>query len=340
MQGKFYAKKIKKEAKEDYEKAWNEGAKILDEKGINIAWEGSKGSSHPVADLIQRFREIFLGLGFDEVINSAIIEDEEVYRQYGPEAPLILDRVFYLAGLPRQDIGLSRERIVKIEKIIEGFGEGGVENLKNILREFKKGEIEGDDFLEVLVTRLGITESQAARLVVEVFDEFSKLRPIPSHLTLRSHMTASWFGVLSRLQTQKLPVKLYSIGSRFRREQRQDRGHLYESTSASIVVMGSNVSLEDGEVLVGKVVKELGLGDLRVERKKATSKYYAKGMEMEAYARFNGEEFEIADFGLYSPVSLANYKIKYPVLNLGFGIERVAMVLEGVEDIRELVYKI
>jgi len=35
---------------------------------------------------------------------------------------------------------------------------------------------------------------------------------------------------------------------------------------------------------------------------------------------------------------LAKYKIWYPVLNLGFGVERIAMILKGVDDIRKLIY--
>jgi len=336
MGGEFHAKTIKKDAKADYEKTWSDTVKYLDKKGENIRYGDQKGRRHPVIDLIYNFREILIELGFDEYINPSIVEDEEVYRQYGPEAPLILDRVFYLAGIPRQDIGIGRNRIKAIEQIIPGFDK--VNELKEVLRDFKKGRIEGDDFVEELTARLGITESQSSMLIKEVFEEFSNLKPQPVNLTLRSHMTANWFSILAKKQKSKMPVRLFSIGSRYRREQRQDRGHLYESTSASIVVMNSDVSMEDGEILTEKIAKRLGLTGLRTEQKKTTSKYYAPGFDWEVYARHMGEEFEIANLGLYSPVSLANYKIRYPVLNLGFGVERIAMILTGTEDIRELVY--
>jgi O-phosphoseryl-tRNA synthetase len=39
---------------------------------------------------------------FRETINPVFIEEEHVYRQFGPEAPAVLDRCFYLAGLPDQ----------------------------------------------------------------------------------------------------------------------------------------------------------------------------------------------------------------------------------------------
>ena len=277
-----------------------------------------------------------MGLGFDEIINPAIIEDKEVYRQYGPEAPLILDRAYYLAGLPRQDIGIEDKKIEKIKTIIPGFN--NLDGLKEVLRNYKKGAIEGDNFIESLALNLNITESQAARLVNEVFVEFKNLLPEATHLTLRSHMTANWFSVLARAQIQPMPVKLFSIGSRFRKEQRQDATHLFESTSASLVVMNPEVSMEDGERLVELIVKRLGLGGLKTIPKKTTSKYYTQGFDWEIYATSNGKEFEIANLGMYSPVSLSNYKIKYPVLNLGFGVERLAMILAGASDIRKFVY--
>lgn len=336
MPGKFHAKNLKKQAEQDYEKAWLESAGLLKEEGKNISYAEKTGKAHPVADLIFRFREILLSLGFDEKINPSIVEDKEVYRQYGPEAPLILDRVFYLAGLPRQDIGIDSERQKEISAIVPGFEKH--EELRAVLRDFKGGNIEGDDLIESLTVRLGLSESQATRLVSEVFEEFSRLEPQVSHLTLRSHMTANWFGILSKMQTKKMPVKLFSIGSRYRREQRQDPEHLYESTSASVVAMNPEVSMEDGEILTQEIISRLGLSGVRTVRKETTSKYYAPGFDWEVYAKFKSREFEIANLGLYSPVSLAKYRIMYPVMNLGFGVERIAMILTGSDDIRELVY--
>lgn len=336
MKGKFFAKQIKKDAEKNYEKAWLETAKNLSMKGSNINFSKSEGKRHPIVDLTIRFRETLLNLGFDEMINPAIVEDKEVYRQYGPEAPLILDRVFYLAGLPRQDIGIDQNRLNMINEIIPGFNKK--DELMAILRDFKKGEIEGDDFIETLTQRLAITESQATHLIKEVFEEFSKLQPESTHLTLRSHMTANWFPVLAKMQNGRMPIKLFSIGSRFRKEQRQDEHHLYESTSASIVIMNEELSMEDGENITNIIVKELGLVGLRTVPKVTTSKYYAPGYDWEVYAKFKGKEFEIANLGLYSPVSLSKYKIINPVLNLGFGVERIAMILTGADDIRELVY--
>ncbi|MFC1790364.1 hypothetical protein ACFLZP_02690 [Patescibacteria group bacterium] len=333
----FRAKKIKKQAEQDFEKAWLETAKLLKVSGRAMYWAKTTGKKHPLHSLDSLFREIFLSYGFDEIELPSIVAEQEVYKQYGPEAPLILDRVFYLAGLPRKELGISDEKKDLIKKIAPGFDK--FDELKRIFRDYKKGKIEGDDFVEELVRRLGIEEYKATRIIQKVFPEFRNLEKIPTNLTLRSHMTASWFPLLSKMQrNRKLPLKLFSIGKRYRREQKQDAHHLYESTSASIVVMSPKITLEDGKELTRKILRDLGFGKSKIVQKKTTSKYYAPGMDLEVFINFKGREIEIANLGFYSPVSLSKYKIWYPVLNLGFGVERVAMILKGIDDIRKLVY--
>jgi len=41
---------------------------------------------------------------------------------------------------------------------------------------------------------------------------------------------------------------------------------------------------------------------------------------------------------MYSPVALANFKIRYPVFNAGFGIERLGMLIYEMDDVRKLAY--
>lgn len=296
-----------------------------------------RGKEHPVCALNENFRQVFLKLGLNEIINPMIVDERDVYLQYGPEAPLILDRVFYLAGLDRADVGLHESRLRQIRKIIPDFNE--VEQLQAILRHFKEGEIEADDFIKTLVSRLVIKEREAMEMVDKVFPEFKELRPQSSTKTLRSHMTASWYRTLAELQDRTdLPLKLFSIGPRFRREQRQDSHHLYESTSASIVIMDEGYTLKEGEEFTRTVMRELGFGEPRFKLKETTSNYYARGTDTEVMVDIEGRETEIANIGLYSKKSLDNYGIKYPVFNLGFGVERLAMIKTGCLDLRNLVY--
>ncbi|MGM5488278.1 MAG: O-phosphoserine--tRNA ligase [Nanobdellota archaeon] len=329
----FDIQKIKEQASQDFEKAWSETVDMIP---TDTTVSLGTGKSNPFRDMVERCRQLLVSMGFSEMENKSMIPAEEVYLQYGPEAPVILDRAYYLARLPRPDIGLSDEKIGMITSIIGSF-DAAV--MREILRSYKKGDIEGDDFIEELVVKLGIQTEDATRIVEEVFHEFKELCPQPTSMTLRTHMTGAWYQTLAALQDQRdFPVSLFSVGPRYRNEQKEDKGHLRVHNSASLVIMDPQMSLEAGKTIVKEFLLQLGFSDVSYEVKKGTSKYYAKGMEEEAFVKLGDEWLEIGDIGMYSVISLANYGIRYPVFNAGFGVERLCMVLNGIDDIRDLVY--
>lgn len=330
----FDTGEIKARAKSNFTDAWIATAKLIP-SGTEISL-GKKGKPHLVRELVQKSRQILLNLGFDEVENLTLLPDSDVVKQYGPEARVILDRAFYLAELPRPDIGLSAKRIAEIKKIAE---EMDVEKLQTILRSYKKGEIEADNLIEELIAKLGITDYQATELMDRVFPEIRELQPVPSNKTLRSHMTATWFHTLAALQDKAgFPVALFSVGPRYRNEQREDARHLRVHHSASVVVMDPEMSLDAGRAIANNIMQQYGFSDTKFETKTATSKYYAPGQEQEVFVKHRGSWLEIADIGMYSPVALANFDIRYPVFNAGFGIERLGMLVYEVDDVRKLAY--
>jgi O-phosphoseryl-tRNA synthetase len=330
----FDTGEIRSRAKSDFTGSWLEAAKLIP-RGTTISLAG-QGKPHPLRELIQRSRQILLGLAFDEIENLTILPEADVVKQYGPEARVILDRSFYLAELPRPEIGLGASRIAQIRRIAEAVDIG---TLQVILRSYKKGEIEADDLTDVLIAKLDITDRQATEILERVFPEVKKLEPVPSDKTLRSHMTGAWFHTLAALQHKvSFPAALFSVGQRYRNEQREDARHLRVHHSASIVVMDAQMSLDAGRAITTEIMAQYGFPDIRFETKRATSKYYAPGHEQEVFVNHRGTWLEIADIGMYSPVALANFDIKYPVFNAGFGVERLAMLVYGVEDVRKLVY--
>jgi O-phosphoseryl-tRNA synthetase len=330
----FDTGEIKSKAKSNFIDAWIATAKLIP-TGTKISLT-RKGKPHLVRELIQKSRQLLLNLGLDEVENLTLLPDGDVVKQYGPEARVILDRAFYLAELPRPDIGLSEKRISQIKEITQ---EIDIEKLQTILRNYKKGEIEADNLIEELIAKLGITDYQATELMDKVFPEIKDLRPVPSNKTLRSHMTATWFHTLAALQDKaSFPVALFSVGPRYRNEQREDARHLRVHHSASIVVMDPEISLDAGRAITKDIMQQYGFSDIKFETKIATSKYYAPGQEQEVFVKHKGSWLEIADIGMYSPVALANFDIKYPVFNAGFGIERLGMLIYEVDDVRKLAY--
>jgi O-phosphoseryl-tRNA synthetase len=330
----FDTGEIKSKAKSNFTDAWIATAKLIPTSTeISLS---KKGKPHLVRELVQKSRQILLDLGFDEVENLTLLPDSDVVKQYGPEARVILDRVFYLAELPRPDIGLSAKRIAEIEKIAEGMD---IDKLQTILRNYKRGEIEADNLIEELIAKLGITDYQATELMDKVFPEIKELQPVSTNKTLRSHMTATWFHTLAALQDKAgFPVALFSVGPRYRNEQREDAHHLRVHHSASIVVMDPEMSLDAGRATAKNIMRQYGFSDIKFETKTATSKYYAPGQEQEVFVKHKGTWLEIADIGMYSPVALANFDIRYPVFNAGFGIERLGMLIYEVDDVRKLAY--
>jgi len=334
----FDVEKIKRESKTDYEKAWLNTKELLLLKGKYFNLE-NKGKSHIVNNFINDIRKRIISLGFEEIILPMIVEENEVYKQYGPEAAVILDRLFYLAGLPRPDIGISNEKIQNILEILPNFN--NIDGLKKIFREYKKGEIESDDLIDTFIKELGMNETKASEIIDKIFPELKQLKPIPTKSTLRSHTTALWFKVLGELvKKSKLPLQYFTIGQKFRREQKIDATHLFVSNTLSLVIMAEKISLEDCQNISSLICEQIGFKNSRTEIKRATSKYYAPQTEFEIFVEHpkTGEWIEIGDGGFYSPVSLAQYDIRYPVFNIGFGVERICMIKTQIEDIRKLIY--
>lgn len=335
----FDTEDIKRQAKLDYEDAWLNTRDQLQLEGEVFSLQKGKGKAHPVHEFITEARQKMIALGFEELVLPMFVEEEDIYRQYGPEAALILDRLFYIAGLPRPDIGISNEKIQKIKGIIPTFDK--IEQLKAIFRRYKKGEIEADDLIETFIEELDVEESKASEIIDKIFPELKELKPIPTKTTLRSHTTALWFKVLGELyKKKKLPLQYFTICPKFRREQKIDATHLYTSNTLSLVIMAEEISLADCQRIASQISKDIGFENVKTEIKKATSKYYAPQTEFEIFVEHpkTKEWIEIGDGGFYSPVSLAQYDLPHPVFNIGFGVERICMIRTEIEDIRKLVY--
>ncbi len=337
-------KEILKLAKRDFEKAWVETGRNLKRPHHDDEYPRlhlKTGQTHSLNDTIVKLRQAYLLLGFSETINPLFIEEDHVYRQFGPEAPAVLDRCFYLSGLPRPDIGIGLDKIEKIESLGIFLDEEKIKSLKDVFRSYKKGETSGDDLVHDVSSSLEVEDEVGLRVLERIFPELKELTPLPSRATLRSHMTSGWFITLEAIsKTHPLPVKLFSIDRCFRREQREDSSHLMTYHSASCVWMDDEVSLDLGMAVSESLLEYFGFKKFKFLPDEKKSKYYIPGTQTEVYGfhpKLN-DWVEVATFGLYSPIALAQYGIDQEVMNLGVGAERMAMILGGYEDIRKMVY--
>lgn len=295
--------------------------------------QDKKGSAHIIHSLIQKIREIFLDLGFDEIENPIFIQEEDIYKQYGKEAPVILDRVYYVGGLPRPDIGISNKEVARIKEISPYIN---TDKFKKILRNYREGIIEGDNMLEEMTKNLNINTAQAMD-ILDLFPAFKNIEPICGKTTLRSHITAAWFLTLeAEMEKERgLPLKLFSIGLRFRREQKMDATHLRAHYGASCVIVDKNLKIENGINTAEKILNEMEFNNIKFIKKKVTSNYYEQDKEYEIFSN----DIEIADCGMYSKTALKNYNIKdMDVFNIGFGLERILMIKNNISDVRKVLY--
>ncbi len=341
---KFDAEEFKKRAKEDFEAAWHAGPSILTPPAAGRTYprlEYKTAIPHPIFSTIQKLREAYLSMGFDEMENQIIVDEIEVRRQFGPEAMAVLDRVFYLGGLPRPNVGIGKEQINRINRIItRELTPDEEEALRKTLHAYKKSEIDGDDLTQELSRVLSADDARIAHILDEVFPEFRELKPESSRQTLRSHMTSGWFQSLGAIwEKVPQPIRLFSIDRCFRREQAEDSHHLMSHHSASCVVAAEDVSVEDGKAVARALLSAFGYTDFEFRPDEKRSKYYMPDTQTEVYASHPVHGWvEVATFGIYSPAALAEYGIGIPVMNLGLGVERLAMIMTKSEDIRQLCY--
>ncbi len=349
---KFNPDEIKEATKRDFDAAWNEGKKYIFNPGVNEQYPRCTlkyGKPHPIFDTIQRLREAYMRLGFEEFMNPVIVEDRDIHRQFGYEALAVLDRCFYIGGLPRPNVGISDERIEEIKSILGDLDDEGVEKIRQILHLYKKGEIQGDDLVPEMALELKVSDSKVAVMIDGVFPEFKALVPVCSQNTLRSHMTSGWFITLGELvDYRKMPLRLFSVDRCFRREQAEDATRLMAYYSASCVIMDENVSAEDGKAVASGLLSQFGFSNFRFRPDEKRSKYYVPDTQTEVFAfhpklagsktKYSDGWVEVATFGVYSPSALSQYNIPYPVMNLGMGVERLAMILYDSTDVRALTY--
>ena len=112
----------KEKSRANFERAWHEGPSVVtppceDKKYPRLRYTCAR--EHPIFETINRLRGIYLSIGFNECENPVIVEESDIYQQFGPEAMAVLDRVFYLGGLPRPNVGIAKKQLDEINEILQ-----------------------------------------------------------------------------------------------------------------------------------------------------------------------------------------------------------------------------
>ena len=256
------------------------------------------GKTHPLVNLINQIREIFISMGFTEIrgpiVESAFFNFDALFQPQDHPARELQD-TFYLnnpkfAKLPEKD------RVLAVKATHENGGDSNS-----------------------LGWRYQWDENIAKQTV------------------LRTHTTATTMRRLAQFyrNNDKTPVKVFCIDRVFRNE-KLDKSHLAEFTQIEGIVIDENVNLSDLIGLLSEFYKKMGFE--KIITRPGFFPYTEPSMEVSVYYDKLGEWLEMGGSGIFRPEVTYPWGIKNPtrVLAWGQGLERIAMLYYDRKDIRDL----
>jgi phenylalanyl-tRNA synthetase alpha chain len=146
---------------------------------------------------------------------------------------------------------------------------------------------------------------------------------------LRTHTTPNSARYIA--QNPKPPFKAFCIGRIFRNEA-MDSTHLPEFTQIEGIVCeeGANFHMLCG--LLREFYKRMGIPKMRI--RPGYFPYTEPSLEVEIL--WNGQWMELGGAGIFRPEVTEPLGVKEPVLAWGLGFERLAMLIWGLKDIRDI----
>ncbi|MBT4059091.1 MAG: phenylalanine--tRNA ligase subunit alpha [Euryarchaeota archaeon] len=146
---------------------------------------------------------------------------------------------------------------------------------------------------------------------------------------LRTHTTVNTVSHLE--QNPDKPCRVFSIGRVFRKES-IDRTHLPEFHQIEGIIMEPGASLPMLVTTLKEFYTKMGYPEVRV--RPAYFPYTEPSMEVEV--KWRGEWLELGGAGIFRPEVTEPMGVKWPVCAWGMGLERLAMLVLGLDDIRQL----
>ena len=150
-------------------------------------------------------------------------------------------------------------------------------------------------------------------------------------VVLRTHTTASTIRALAR--HPEPPLKTFSVGWTFRNETISYK-HLPVFHQVDGIVIDREANLSTLLGTLGEFYRKMGFG--KVKFKPAFYPYTEPSCDVVVYMESRKKWIEMGGSGIFRPEVTAPLGCRYPVLAWGLGIERLAMLRLGVNDIREL----
>lgn len=246
------------------------------------------GRRHPLIEIIEEIKEIFIGLGFSEiegpVIQSGFWNFDALFTPQDHPAREMQD-TFYVSAVHIQQppIPATKEQISKISQVHKA-------------RWNRQWDIQ-----------------EAQRLV------------------LRTHTTPVTVQHLAKIRSDV--GRFFSVGKVFRNEKVSYK-HLVEFHQVEGVSTSEEASLRDLMGLQKEFYAKMGIK--RVKFWPTFFPYTEPSLQSMVYNEKLEKWVELFGMGIFRPEVTKPLGIKNPVLAWGGGIERIAMLRFGLDDVREL----
>ncbi len=241
--------------------------------------------SHPLMDIIDEVREIFVSLGFSEIIGNNVQSSfwnfDALFTPQDHPAREMQD-TFYLKNIKAGTVA----RPDQIRKVSDAHKKGWNYNWQS--------------------------------------DEAKKL-------VLRTHTTCVTIRALADQKYDE--ARLFSIGKVFRNEKLSYK-HLAEFHQVEGVVVGKNVTLRDLMGLQTEFYHKMGIKKIKFWP--TFFPYTEPSLQSMIYNEKLDKWVELFGMGIFRPEVTKPLGIQNPVLAWGGGIERIAMLRFGLEDVRDL----
>jgi phenylalanyl-tRNA synthetase alpha chain len=202
------------------------------------------------------------------------------------------------------------------------------------------------DYLLKLLADIGFNEVHGPEIETEEFN-FDMLNIKKSHPARQMHDTFYVEGKKNVLRTHTSPVQIRSMleskppiafisaGKVYRKD--DDATHLPMFHQVEGIYVDENVTFANLKDLIHQILHELFGGNVQIRFRPSYFPFTEPSAEVDILSD-SGKWLEILGCGVVNPVVLKNCNIdsnKYSGLAFGLGVERIAMLKYGVNDIRE-----
>ena len=202
------------------------------------------------------------------------------------------------------------------------------------------------DYLLRLLTEMGFREVHGPEIETEEFN-FDMLNIKKSHPARQMHDTFYTEGKKNVLRTHTSPVQIRSMlerkppiaftsaGKVYRKD--DDATHLPMFHQVEGIFVDENVTFANLKDLIHQILHELFGDNVEIRFRPSYFPFTEPSAEVDIFSE-NGKWLEILGCGIVNPIVLKNCNIdsnKYSGLAFGLGVERIAMLKYGVNDIRE-----